>query len=250
MDNSDLAEFTAIIQGLYERYKRNEPSAMLVKDWMDDFEDWSINDFKHALSLHRKKSRYMPEPFDLFGIRDAARGVLSPQEAWNIALDSLDEGKTTVISEEILEALSAARHILDAGSPSLAADAFKSAYAKALASRPAGKQKWIVSLGHSIEGRDDVIRDAVERKLISSGQGHKLLSRATPDVFALLENKSSPTNQTHRDKVAALRKIMDESAGCSERDRQAKKAEAQEKLDQFEENRRAAAGSIKQLTGE
>ena len=248
MKSSEKQEFVEVITRLYERHKRNRPSEGLVTEWFEDFADWSIEQFKWALAQHRKTSEFMPSPKDLLEIRGKAEGVLTAQEAWNIALDSLDEAKTTVVSEEILEALSSARHILDAGSPSLAADAFKTAYARAISTRPAGKQKWIVSLGHHVEGRNDVIRDAVERKLISSNQASNLLSSPAPDVFGLLENKSSPTNQTQRDRVAALRKVMDESSGHSGRHKEEKKAEAQAKLDQFEESRRSAVGSIKKLT--
>ena len=236
MDNSESLEFAAIVADLYKRHRRDEPSEILLKDWADDFADWSLHDFKHALKLHRKKSRFMPEPFDLFQIRDTAKGVLTAEEAWSMALSTRDESQTVVVSEEILEALGVAREILDAGSPSLAAKAFKAAYERIMLDRSPGRQKWIVSLGHDIEGRDDVVRDAVKNKLISPQQGAKLITQSTPDVMGLLENKIPASDQ--RSKVQELRKALEDSHGYTDTHREELKAEAQEKLDQFEGNRR------------
>ena len=116
MQTSEKKEFAEIIARLYERYKRPQPSVGLVGEWFDDFSDWSLKSFKWALAQHRKTSEFMPEPKNLFAIRDQAEGVLSAQEAWNVALASLDEEMTVVVNQEILEALGAAKEILCTGS--------------------------------------------------------------------------------------------------------------------------------------
>ena len=250
MEAFEKQEFTETILRLYERYKRPSPSAGLVVEWFDDFADWTLEQFNWALSKHRKISSFMPEPKNLYDIRGQAEGVLSPDEAWGLALSSRDESLTVIVSGEILEALGAAIEILESGSPSMAAQAFKSAYSRIIASRPHGKQKWIVSLGHNIEGRDDVVRDAVNRRLISHRQGQALLLKQPDDIYGLLENKAEQNNGLQRDKVKALQKIIKESSGHSEQVRQERKAAAQKKLDEFEAARREAVGSIKQLTSQ
>jgi len=236
MQASEKMEFAEIIARLYERYKRPQPSVGLVGEWFDDFADWTLEQFKWALAQHRKTSEFMPEPKNLFAIRDQAEGVLSAQEAWNVALASLDEEMTVVVNQEILEALGAAKEILATGSPSLAADAFKTAYKRIMDTRPPGRQKWTVSLGHNIEGRDDVVRDAVQNKLISQQQGAKLLTQSAPDVMGLLENKIPAGDQ--REKLKELRKALEDSQGYTDKHREERIAEAQRRLDDFEASRR------------
>ena len=249
MDNSDTKEFAEIIQELHRRYKRQPPVAMTIRDWMDDFADWSIADFKAALGIHRKRSEYMPSTHTLYQIRDAAAGILTAKEAWNVALDSIDESKTVVVTDQILEALSDVRHILDSGSPGRAGEAFVIAYDRIMLKHPE-RPVWMVSLGLDVAQRADVIADAVKKRLISPERAGKLLPHNQQGgvIAGLITNEAGGEIIGQREHIEALRRVINESKSASDARKAEMQSEAAKKLNKFEESRKSAINHLETFT--
>ena len=90
-------------------------------------------------------------------------------EAWSIALAGMDESATVMLNDEIAQAMSVARPIYQDGDRIGARMAFRSAYERVVedARTRNAPARWWPSLGSDAAGREQVIRDAVERGLLT-----------------------------------------------------------------------------------
>ena len=110
-------------------------------------------------------------------------------EAWAIALDSEDEAKTIVWTNEICEAKKVAQPILDSGDKIAARMAFKSAYARMVEdSRRGGvKPVWWPSLGTDKDMRELALSEAARTGRIGAERAEFFLPPpCTPDSPAFL----------------------------------------------------------------
>lgn len=100
---------------------------------------------------------------------ESADGRPEKNEAWSIALDALDEFETVVLTEEILQALPAARPILALGDRVGARMAFLSAYERLVAGarQLAEPVAWKLSVGFDTSRCGLAIERAVQLKRIS-----------------------------------------------------------------------------------
>lgn len=113
-------------------------------------------------------------------------GRPGPEEAW--AKLPRDEASTSLWTSEAREAYGVAAPLIADGDMIAARMAFLESYRAIVArARDAGvPAKWHVSLGHDKRGREDVIRDAVERRLISVRMARNLLPDG--DAIARIEH--------------------------------------------------------------
>jgi hypothetical protein len=93
----------------------------------------------------------------------SANAYLSPNEAWALALTSLDDRDTVVWTQEVASAMGVAQPVLDQGDKVGARMAFLAAYDREVATAKAeGREpKWQVSLGYDPAGRKAAIEEAV-----------------------------------------------------------------------------------------
>ncbi|WPQ34359.1 MULTISPECIES: hypothetical protein [Achromobacter] len=85
-------------------------------------------------------------------------------EAWAIAMRADDEAVTVVWTDEISQALTAARPVLARGDEVGARMAFKAAYGRLLtqARKELRPVRWVASLGHDLAQREAVLQHAVD----------------------------------------------------------------------------------------
>ncbi|MCG7598381.1 hypothetical protein MHM84_01115 [Halomonas sp. McH1-25] len=170
----------------------------------------------------------------------SANAYLSPNEAWALALTSLDENETVVWTREVAIAMGTARPVLEQGDKVGARMAFIGAYEREVAATKAeGHQPtWEVSLGHDPVRRQETVQKAVTDGLLEAPKvQHLLPAPEAPDTPGCREQR--------RQIVAHLRQVIDgQDEAAKERRRQQQQATEQrreELLEQAERLQRGAA---------
>ena len=122
----------------------------------------------------------------------ASDGRLTANEAWAIAVRSMDEADTVILNDEISEALGFARDIFNSGDEIGARMAFRDSYERITKqAREQGKPvKWWPSLGHDVARRESAVQQAVVSGLLPASRLDALPSPGYAGVTALLENAS------------------------------------------------------------
>ena len=103
-------------------------------------------------------------------------------EAWGIAVSAFDEGATVVLSNEIAEAMAAARPVLDSGDEVGARMAFRDAYDRIVRTARANGVKsptWFPSIGLDPARRVDAIQNAVAMGRLAPPQAAQYLPAPT-----------------------------------------------------------------------
>lgn len=166
-----------------------------------------------------------------------ANAHLTANEAWALALASTDETETVVWTEEIAQALGVASPILGEGDKVGARMAFIAAYerrveqAKAEGRRP----QWKPSLGHDLQRREMVIKEAAEAGKLPA-----------PQVAALLPPPDKPTTEAgraqFREITAHLRDLIASRDREAERRREASRQRQEQRREELIEQAEGLAG--------
>lgn len=129
--------------------------------FLADLEGFPEQAVLRALTRCRKEHKGRLTVSDVISRIDDGRP--GPEEAW--AMMPIDESQSVVWTDEMAHAFGIALPLLDAGDKIGARMAFKEAYTKALAQARDERKPvtWTPSLGHSKEGRDGVLMDAVQK---------------------------------------------------------------------------------------
>ncbi|MPQ68314.1 MULTISPECIES: hypothetical protein [unclassified Pseudomonas] len=144
-----------------------------------DLSEHPLERIEAALTACRRGGRATLTTFDILEHLKAADGRPDKNEAWSIALVALDEFETVVLTEEILQALPAARPILELGDKVGARMAFLSAYERLVdeARRQVRPVAWSVSVGYDPSRGVAAIERAVQLKLIAPEVASAQLAR-------------------------------------------------------------------------
>lgn len=167
--------------------------------------------------------KFAPKPAHVIAqIEKAAPGDgrIDADEAWSICLESMDEGATVCVTDEIMVARAIAIPIYEDGDRVGARMAFRAAYERAVGQarheyRPA---KWLLSLGHDADGREHAIRMAVEALRITTDEAKHLLPPPKADgvvaeIAGLIAGKKvvklpRANDEVSRQRIAALRDAL------------------------------------------
>lgn len=175
-DKKQFAELMRATLGIYDK----EITAETLVLWWNALQAHSVEEVREALSRHvqdRDRGRFAPKPADVLAVIDAMKpdGRMGAEEAW--ATYPHNESDSAVITDEIAEAMSIAKPLLDEGDKIGARMAFKEAYARIVATNKASgvKPKWFPSLGQSKEGRQEALEKAVRMGRISQDHAQSLL---------------------------------------------------------------------------
>jgi hypothetical protein len=122
-----------------------------------------------AFDTHNKTNRFAPTPADLIEILESHKPRhLGANEAWSLALKSMDEFETVVLTDEIMNARAIAWNIYADGDEIGARMAFREAYEREI--KNAGTPTWKVSLGFDTQRREEAIRQAVDKNLLPKSE--------------------------------------------------------------------------------
>ena len=159
------------------------PAARLMADDLSKYPEHQV---LGALTRCRRELKGRLTIADvLTRLEDGRPGV---EEAWAMLPKSEDE--TVVWTEEMARAMGVAQTLLDDGDHVAARMAFKESYSRLVqmardASRPV---RWTASLGHSVQGREHAIAQAVEQGKLTAEHAAGLLPyrEFTPEGNAVL----------------------------------------------------------------
>ncbi|MBR2512739.1 MAG: hypothetical protein IKE45_01740 [Halomonas sp.] len=129
----------------------------------DDLASYPFEEIRRALARCRAELHGKLTLAAIIDRLPSANAHLLPNEAWALALRSLDEQETVVWTPQIARALGVAKPVLSGGDQIGGRMAFLAAYERELeAAKAEGCQpEWQVSLGHDQQRREIVLGDAV-----------------------------------------------------------------------------------------
>ncbi|MBC7621826.1 MAG: hypothetical protein H7232_00385 [Aeromicrobium sp.] len=137
---------------------------------------YPMSQVRAALSAHcldRTRGRFTPKPADLIEQIEMAYendGRPGPEEAWAIALTTVDEADTVVWTQEIAQAFGICRPVLESSGAISARKSFLEAYARLVTASRAACQpaQWSVSLGWDTARRSVVLAKAMTAGLLAA----------------------------------------------------------------------------------
>jgi hypothetical protein len=207
---------------------RYKPDAMSAALWFRALAPYQWTEIRQALSAHIRdpeRGRYVPTPADIIAQLEGSAahdGRPEADEAWAIAIKSIDEEATVVWTPEIRNAFEVARPVLELRDEVGARLAFREAYERAVGvSRTAKRQaEWLVSVGFDTGKR----RQAIAAASIGRLPAEDLLRLPAPDpeptsLLAMAPPHLRERLQALRDRLAARAPLQQDGVDTSERDR-------------------------------
>lgn len=195
----------------------------------------------HLVDAEAGKFRTMIQPAHIVAqIEGAAAQDGRPEadEAWAIAMRADDEAVTVVWTDDIAAALSAARPILARGDEVGARMAFKAAYNRLVqkARSEFRPLRWVASLGHDIQQREEVLNSAV-----------RLGQLPAPHVAGLLPppgDDGAPDDTAAADHLRRLRAMVANALTPGEKRRQLAEAASAAERARLEDLKQASADRV------
>lgn len=195
MHDSDVNDFKEQLEAMMGMYNK-EVSLVSRRMWWASLSPYSLQQVKRAFRqyIDNEVKGFAPAPGAILQLIRGESGHLSPEEAWALALESTDESVTVVWTEEIAQALAAARPCLDAGDKFGARQAFVTAYEKNVR-KAHPTPKWTVSAGYDASHRQLALQSAVDAGRLSHESVAHLLPapEANPAISGLLTGKVTDT---------------------------------------------------------
>lgn len=175
-------KFSALMDDLGVIYDRSISVDQKRLYW-EDLEHLPIEVIEQAIKSHRRdpdRGRFFPKPADiLHRCRDPRLIHPAPDAAWAIALESLDEAASVVLTEQIGQARAAALPVWLEGDRIGARMAFRAAYEQILATTKGGPV-WQFSPGHDPDRRAEAAERAVQLGLLSQSAANEFLPAPEP----------------------------------------------------------------------
>jgi hypothetical protein len=181
----------------------------------DALEDYSLEAVFQAIKIHMKKGKFAPSPADIVEIIAGHTGQkhIGSDEAWCLALDSLNEDLTVIVTAEIVRARGLVMDIYKKGDVTGARMAFRDAYNRIIST--ASSPSWFVSEGFDEANRADAVQKAVGLGRLPASVASKYLIEAPATTVAGLiesanEKAGKSANQKYKEK---FKKAIQETNG-------------------------------------
>lgn len=234
-NDQELLKISEAINGTWLLVNNQALSDFALDVFLEDVDGYSFVDVMTAIRNARKQAKGRISIGDIMQQMDNMDGRPSAEEAWALAVKSLDENLTIALTQETQEAWSSgASELLDIGDKFNASRAYIEKYNQLVA---AARDKnvpisWFVSLGDDKDQRDNVVRQAYKENKITKEHAETLLPYHKSDegiykalqnsVALMIENKGSNAGHAmlerseelktaakiHQDRIAMLRKAL------------------------------------------
>lgn len=187
METADKPQFTQLLTKTMGAYGKPLPEPALLKTWWEILAPYPLAVVAAAMAMYcDEEDRFEPKPVSIAKRCKQMDGRPTDDEAWAIALLSVDESDTVVWTQETAEAFAICSTVLRAGDEVGARMAFKDAYNRLVtAARLAGKPaKWSASLGWDTSKREAAVAKAVSAGLLPAPAARAMLpnySDGTPE---------------------------------------------------------------------
>lgn len=206
MRNGDLAEFSEMLDAVCSLISRGTytPNGANTALWFRALAKHDFTTVRAAFDAHVKdtqRGRWVPTPADILAQiegTDADDGRPGPEEAWAIALTTVDEQRTVVWTPEIAEAWGIARTVYAQGDEVGGRMAFKEAYTRIVGNaRSSGvRPTWMPSLGIDPKQRDAALMQAHTAGLLPRPE--PLVQLPAPDHALSPANTAMPAQVRER----------------------------------------------------
>lgn len=182
MKEEDSKKFFEFLEGCGLIYGREVKDAQAAI-FFNALAEYSFVDVEKSFNTHIKSSKFFPTPSDIIqNIPRPMNSHVGADEAWQVALNAMDESTSVIVNNEILQARECAMDIYYSGDKVGARMAFRDAYNRIILQSP--KPTWFVSLGHDKDGREHVKAKFEEMKLLDRQRQDGFLDKPQ----ALIEN--------------------------------------------------------------
>lgn len=187
-------------------------SGPTLKGMVIDLSEYPEDMVLRALTRCRRELKHRLTLADVIERLGGADGRPSADEAWAKALLGYDENATVVMNDEIAKAMEIARPIMDERDRVGARMAFKNAYERIVLEARERKTpvRWYPSLGLDKQGRENAIREAVERGQLPSSNLKLLPPPETgfsTAIAGLLTHKKE--KQTPEERESIRKRLLD-----------------------------------------
>jgi hypothetical protein len=200
MEDQDKSTFLGLLSRTMGAYGKGLPEGGIIAAWLTEMRPFPIEVIDTAMAVYRNENgQFAPVPAGIAKICRVMDGRPSGEEAWAIALTSLDESDTVVWTNETAAAFAICRSVFDLGDEVGARMAFKESYARLISdARSAGiPAQWSASLGWDGRKRESAI-----------GRAHVAGLLTGPVVAGLLPNFSVDGEQAS-ESPEGLKKIKE-----------------------------------------
>lgn len=174
MNDNDKKRFFEFMVGCAAIYDRELKSEQ-VHIFFNVLSSYDFLEIEKSFTHHIKTSKFFPTPAEIINNipKSIANEHIGAEEAWSIAIKSLDEQITVICTNEILSAMDIAKDIYHSGDKVGARMAFREAYNRIILK--SDKPSWFVSLGSLKHLREQEIIKALNMGLISHSQAENML---------------------------------------------------------------------------
>lgn len=244
MNRSDAANFEEDLTATMELYGKPAPSTPAMRRWWSALQSYPLAVVLRAFSQHERLSKFAPKPADIIEIINSQDGRIDSDEAWAIALTSMDESETVIWTEEIAQARAAALPIYTAGDKVGARMAFKERY-KTLVARAREIQipvKWSITLGHVVEKRTAALDQAIALNRITRQQAERAYLPAPEITGQGVAIAGLLTNEGHNvhalEKLNGIRTLISKAEQREAEQKEKQNLEREEKRQDFENHKK------------
>lgn len=193
----------------------------IADEWATELDGFTADEIKRGLDACRT-SKFPPTLPEFISLcRPAASVRPSADEAWAISIKATDESETVVWTEDMAQAWSICKPVLDAGDEVGARMAFRAAYERI--GGLGGPVRWTVSAGWDAEKRNLALQSAQ-----SAG-----LALAYEPSVPLLEEKTSPMPAYVKEMIASMKMERPSIAEKQRQWTQDRKREEAAKVEQY-----------------
>lgn len=247
MSKPDKQRFSDLMDDLGVIYDR-EVSVTLKRLYWEDLGQFPLDAIEAACQAHRRdrdRGRFFPKPADLLARLGGDAAHIPPEAGWAIALESMNEDKTVIWTDEIEQARAAARPIWEIGDKYGARMAFVKAY-EAILLATTTPPRYKISVGNDPAQREEAVARAVLDGLLTHERAQHYLpgpetTAAGQAVIGLLTSKvvQKPVDDQTKARLASLRAALDRQVLTANprANRQARIAYERAKALKFVENR-------------
>jgi hypothetical protein len=240
MEDNQKQQFKEELDAIHQLYSKDKPTQATLRLWWNALVNYPVDIIIKCLDYHVKHSKFLPKPADIIEIITTRDGRPSVEEAWSLCQIAVDENETIVWSEEMASAWGIALPIVDSGDKVGARMAFKEYYVRLVQiARDNGLQvKWSVSLGHDAERRNEAIKQAADKNLISFDTASKhLIEDMTADGVAVVKLLNGPKTdadivpEEHKERMAEMRKQLKDGSALAKAEKEQKKLDDKQALE-------------------
>ena len=192
MSPNDHPQFTKLLGMTMAAYGKPLPEAAMVRAWLALLAPFPMQVITAAMQCYvDENGEFPPIPAGIAKRCKLMDGRLGPEEAWALALTSLDQSDTVVWSTECAEAFRIIKPVLDASGAISARKGFIEAYERLVGAARASHRpvEWVTSVGWDMGKRKLALKRAVEAGVLPAPAAVALLPAPPVEKAALTDHE-------------------------------------------------------------